>query len=62
MKTDLIDKSHFFYQKKVVITGIFNNYPIREKAGPKKLEQISSFNIKTITEEEFINIFPYEKQ
>lgn len=89
MKTDLIDKSHSFYQKKVVITGIFNNYPIREemakllhdvgadintsiskktdiviigeKAGPKKLEQISNFNIKTITEEEFINIFPYEK-
>lgn len=31
MKTDVEDTSHFFYQKKVVITGTFDNFPIREE-------------------------------
>lgn len=31
MKTDVEDASHFFYQKKVVITGTFDNFPIREE-------------------------------
>ena len=29
MKEDVADTSHFFYQKKVVITGTFQNFPIR---------------------------------
>lgn len=30
-KTDLENTSHFFYDKKVVITGIFDNYPMRDE-------------------------------
>ena len=30
MKTDVEDTSHFFYQKKVVITGSFEKFPFRE--------------------------------
>ena len=30
MKTDVEDTSHFFYQKKVVITGSFERFPFRE--------------------------------
>ena len=30
MKTDIEDTSHFFYQKKVVITGSFERFPFRE--------------------------------
>ena len=31
MKTDIKDTSHFFYQKKVVITGTFEKFPFREE-------------------------------
>ena len=31
MKTDVEDTSHFFYQKKVVITGSFDKFPLREE-------------------------------
>ncbi|WP_313373775.1 exonuclease domain-containing protein [Chishuiella sp.] len=30
-RTDLEDTSHFFYDKKVVITGVFDNFPMRDK-------------------------------
>lgn len=31
IKTDIKDTSHFFYQKKVVITGTFEKFPFREE-------------------------------
>lgn len=87
---DIEDKSHFFYGKKVVLTGNFEHFPVRSKmaewikevggdnngsiskktdivivgesAGWKKLEQIEKFGTKTMTESEFLNLFPHKKQ
>lgn len=83
------DKSHLFYNKKIVITGVFHQFPRRQEmaewvkkvggdnngsvssktdfvvignnAGPKKLETIKKHNIKTLTELEFLNLFPNNK-
>ena len=82
---DIEDKSHFFYGKKVVITGNFAKFPVRnemakmlyevgadvntsiskktdyvivgENAGWSKLEKIKEFNIETIDEQRFSELF-----
>ena len=82
---DIEDKSHLFYGKKIVITGVFENFGRRqvmakmikdvggdnnttiskktdyvvvgEKAGPSKMKKIKEYNIKTINEDEFLNLF-----
>ena len=84
-KIEVLDKSHLFYDKIVVITGEFPSFSSRNKmaemiqnvggdvntaiskktdfvivglkAGPKKLEQIEQYQIKTFTEHEFIKLF-----
>src|SRR5690554_5671311 len=84
-KIEVEDKSHFFYNKKVVHTGEFPSFENRnimaqmlqnvgadingsisrktdyvivgQKAGPKKLELISKFDIPTLSEHDFIKLF-----
>ena len=85
VKKEVVDKSHIFFDKKVVITGEFPSFNNRnelaemlqnvgadvnstissktdyvivgQKAGPKKLELIKKYQIKTINEHEFIKLF-----
>lgn len=82
---DIEDKSHLFYGKKVVITGVFENFGRRktmaemikkvggdndthitkkidfvivgESPGPVKMKKIKEFDIQTLSENEFINLF-----
>lgn len=82
---DIEDKSHLFYNKKVVITGVFENFGLRktmaemvknvggdndtqitkkidfvivgENPGPVKMKKIKEYEIKTLNEIEFINLF-----
>ena len=85
VKKEVVDNSHIFFDKKVVITGEFPSFNNRneiaemlqnvgadvnstissktdyvivgQKAGPKKLELIKKYQIKTINEHEFIKLF-----
>ena len=66
---DIEDKTHLFYNKKIVITGVFENFAMRktmakmikdvggDKAGPSKMKKIKELGIKTLTENEFIELF-----
>lgn len=84
-KINVEDKSHLFYNKKVVITGEFPSFENRniiaemlqnvgadvngsisqktdfvivgQKAGPKKMELIEKYGIKTFSEHDFIKLF-----
>ncbi len=83
---DIEDKSHLFYGKSVVLTGVFNKFSVRnemakwiksvggnnnrnvssktdfvvigENPGPSKIEKIEKFGLKTLTEDEFLALFP----